>query len=311
MPHPVRFIGWLIQVTENFLRRITISENEKGRPEKEIFAGGLLTIVIVSASFFLVYFILEISKYIHPVLFHLLNIYFMYSALATRCLAKEAHKVYVALIQKDIPKARKRLSMLVGRDTEKLTETEITRGVVETTAENLVDGVISPLIFIFIGTFFSMGAPLVYAFKAISTLDSMVGYKNARYNYFGRISARTDDVANFLSARFSGVIIPLSGFFCGLGFFKSFHMMLRDRKNHKSPNCAYPEAAVAGALGVLLGGTNSYFGEMVEKPTIGDALVELSPKHITTTIKMMVIASILTLLLGVMVGFILYNIGVI
>jgi adenosylcobinamide-phosphate synthase len=163
--------------------------------------------------------------------------------------------------------------------------------------ENTVDGIMSPIIYAVLGSVLGIGAPLVYAFKAVSTLDSMVGYMNEKYIDIGRFSAKTDDAANFLPARLSGLLIPLSAFLCGKSMKRSFLIMLRDRKNHKSPNCAYPEAAVAGALGIKLGGNNVYFGKVVEKPTIGDMEKELEAGDIPETIKMMYVSSLLTLIL--------------
>lgn len=300
LPHPVRFIGWLIKNTEKVLRNLINSrEKSKGgdKAGKERVAGIVLALAVVSLTFLLVFIILKIAGLISPVLFHIVNIYFIYSALAARCLANEAFKVYDVLNKKDIVEARKRLSMLVGRQTEHLNEEEVIRGVVETTAENTVDGVVSPLIYAIIGSIFGIGAPLVYAFKAVSTLDSMVGYMNDKYINFGRASAKIDDAANYIPARFTGVLIPVSAFFCGKNFSKSFLIMLRDRRKHKSPNCAYPEAAVAGALGVRIGGNNVYFGKVVEKPTIGDPDKKLEARDISDTVKLMYVTSLLALLI--------------
>lgn len=305
LPHPVSFIGNLIKKLEKILRRYTDSTVPELKAASERKAGIILALSVIFITFLTVFGIVVIASIISQVLFHLFNIYFIYSALAARCLAHESRKVLAALMTNDIVEARRSLSMLVGRETENLSEKEIIRGTVETVAENTVDGVISPLVYAVIGSFFGLGAPLVYAFKAVSTLDSMVGYMNEKYIDFGRASAKIDDAANYLPARLSGLLIPLSAFLCGKGFSKSFSIMLRDRRNHKSPNCAYSEAAVAGALGVKLGGNNIYFGKVVEKPTIGDAKRELSPSDIHETIKIMYITSLLTLVLGLIVLFLL------
>lgn len=305
MPHPVRFIGWLIKKCESFLRRFISKGKKKNVARNEKIAGAILMITVTAATFFIVFVILRIAGLLHPLLFHTMNIYFIYSALATRCLANEANKVYTVLAEGDLSKARKRLSMLVGRQTEHLKYVEVARGVIETTAENTVDGIISPLIFAIAGSFFGLGAPFVYAFKAISTLDSMVGYMNEKYINLGRVSARTDDAANFIPARLSGVLIPLGAFVCGFNFLKSFTIMVRDRHNHKSPNCAYPEAAFAGALGIKIGGTNVYFGQVIEKPTIGDADKEISAGDIPKAIRLMYATSTLTLILGIGIALII------
>lgn len=239
LPHPVRFTGWLVKKSESFLRYF-LSKGKKGNVARnERIAGAILMITVVGATFLIVLVILKIAGLLHPLLFHIINIYFIYSALATRCLANEAKKVYNVLAKGDLPEARKRLSMLVGRQTEHLNYEEVARGVVETTAENTVDGIISPLIYAIAGSFFGLGAPIVYAFKAISTLDSMVGYMNEKYIHFGRVSAKTDDAANFIPARLSGVLIPLGAFVCGFSFLKSFTIMVRDRHN-RPPSPAHP-----------------------------------------------------------------------
>ncbi|MCR4436339.1 MAG: adenosylcobinamide-phosphate synthase CbiB [Clostridiales bacterium] len=298
MPHPVRFIGWLISKTEKGLRSLAEKDLEVPGADKaqvERRAGAILAFFVITVTFLLVGAIVWAAYLVSPILFHIANIYFIYSALATKCLGDEAGKVYDVLVKKDITAARERLAMLVGRQTDGLDEKEIIRGVVETTAENTTDGIISPLFYALIGSLFGMGAPLVYAFKAISTLDSMVGYMNEKYMNFGRVSAKIDDAANYLPARFTGLIIPVAAFFCGKNMKRSFYIMRRDRRNHKSPNCAYAEAAVAGALGIKIGGTNVYFGQVVEKPTIGDPDKELEPADIKDTVRLMYVASLLSL----------------
>ncbi len=297
-PHPVRFIGRLIAKAEKVLRSAIHSGGGQQAAEERI-AGAILTLFVVGATFGGVFGILAVAKQVSPVIFHGCNIYFIYSALAGRCLANESFKVYRLLRQGDLAGARKQVGMLVGRDTHTLDEKGIVRAVVETAAENTVDGILSPLFFIFLGLPFGMGAPLAYAFKAASTLDSMVGYKNERYFHFGRASAKLDDALNYIPARLSGVFIPAAAFCCGKGFRHSFQTMLRDRRNHQSPNCAYPEAAMAGALGVRMGGTNIYFGQPVEKPTIGDDIKELELRDIPETIKIMWVTSFLFFAVGV------------
>lgn len=296
LPHPVRFIGWYVRKCEGFLRRFS---------NKERFAGIVLAITVVATIFIIVFLILLIAGMLHPLLFHIINIYFLYTSLATRCLANEANKVYKVLTAGDLPVARRLLSMLVGRQTEHLSREEVAKAVIETTAENTVDGIISPLFYAMTGTFFGLGAPFAYAFKAVSTLDSMVGYMNEKYINFGRASAKTDDAANFIPARISGILIPLGALICGFNFKKSFTIMLRDRHKHKSPNCAYPEAAFAGALGIKLGGTNIYFGQPVEKPVIGDVEKEISHADIPKAVRLMYMVSAIALILGMCVVFVI------
>lgn len=308
LPHPVRLIGRLISALEKGLRSIVDAAAGKyaaGRDGMERTAGVFLALMTVAGVSAAVYLVLEAAKYVHPALFHLLNIYFIYSSFAARCLADEVMKVYGAVAGKDLPEARKRVAMLVGRETRDLDDEGVIRAAVETTAENTVDGVISPVVFAVLGSLLGLAAPLAYAFKAASTLDSMVGYKNDRYLNFGRASAKLDDALNYLPARMSGLLIPAAAFICGKGFSGSFRIMLRDRRKHASPNCAYPEAAMAGALGVRLGGGGVYFGRTVEKPTVGDAVKQLEAGDIADSVKIMYVSSLLTLLagLGVLLGF--------
>lgn len=267
----------------------------------ERLAGGILAFIVVFITYMVVFLVLECAKYIHPSVFHILNIYFIYSAFAARCMASEAMKVYGKLVKNDIKGAKEKVGMLVGRETDNLDEKEVIRAVVETTAESTVDGVISPIFYVILGSIFGIAAPLTYAFKAVSTLDSMVGYMNEKYIDLGRVSARLDDILNYIPARLSGIVIPVASFICGKGFKGSFRIMLRDRRNHKSPNSAYPEAAIAGALGVRLGGANVYFGEVIEKPDIGDAKRQLEVRDIADTVKIMLVSSFITLLLGLMI----------
>ncbi|HBE76777.1 MAG TPA: cobalamin biosynthesis protein CobD [Firmicutes bacterium] len=300
--HPVCLIGEFIAKLEKILRIWIERRNEKRRVLYEIAVGLILAVATVSFSFGSVWLLLRGAVVLGGgLLYHILNIYFIYSAFATRCLAVEAGKVRDALSREDLADARRKVGMLVGRETDTLTQDEIIRAVVETTAENTVDGVISTIFYAVIGSLLGLAAPLVYAFKAVSTLDSMVGYKNERYLYFGRASAKIDDGANFFPARLSGLLIPCSAFLAGKSFGRSWRIMLRDRRRHSSPNCAYPEAAVAGALGVRLGGNNVYFGRVVEKPTLGDALRPLEIGDIDATVKLMYLASLLGMGLGILV----------
>lgn len=298
--HPVRAVGRLIQITEKLLRRLLgkISLERPQRVPWEKAFGVILALSVAGITFAGVWIILRIAAWIHPLLFHIVNIYFLYSAFATRCLADEALKVHTALEQNSLEKARQQIAMLVGRETSHLEPGEVIRAAVETIAENTVDGVLSPFFYAVIGSCFNLAAPLVYAFKAVSTLDSMVGYKNERYLHFGWASAKLDDIANYLPARLSGLLIPFSFLLMGKGFRRSFAIMLRDRRKHSSPNCAYPEAAVAGGLGVQLGGPNIYFGKLVEKPKLGDPTRDLQTHDIIQTVKMLYYTSAVTFIIG-------------
>lgn len=278
-PHPVRFIGAVIKKYEKFIRSL------KGLDLK---VGGFIltsaTITTVLLSFTLV---LDVAKLIHPLLKTVLEIYLVYSLLAAKCLEVETIKVYKALESNDITKSRQMLSYLVGRDTSQLNTEDIIRGAVETIAENTIDGVLAPLFYLGIGLYFNIPVQAILLYKTINTLDSMVGYIQEPYTKIGYASAKLDDIANFIPARLGSIIMILAGIVLRYDGKKGMQILIRDKKNHKSPNCGYPESVVAGLLQIQLGGTNTYFGQQVYKPTIGDALKELSPRHIKDTIKIM------------------------
>lgn len=284
-PHPVIYIGKLIKSLDKAGRKIFKDER------KLVLWGGLIVIIVSGISFFIPYVILKLIKS-RKILYHVVNILIIWTTIAARCLHKEGKKVYVSLNNNDIKDARTKLSYIVGRETKNLSENEIIRADVETIAENTSDGVIAPLLFAIIG-----GAPLAMMYKAINTMDSMLGYMNSKYRYIGFFPAKTDDVFNFIPARITGILICMVSPITHGNIIYSFKIMIRDRKNHKSPNCAYPEAAAAAALGTMLGGTNVYFGEIVEKPTMGDKKYELDKKHILQVIKLMYASEILLMII--------------
>jgi len=224
-------------------------------------------------------------------LWFVLHTFWAYQILAARCLERESDKVYRLLAAGDLPGARVQLSYLVGRDTTQLTAEEVTKACVETVAENTSDGVTAPLLYLMIG-----GVPLGFCYKAINTLDSMVGYRNAKYLHLGRASAKLDDAANWLPSRICGLLLTVSAFLLRLDGKNAWRIFRRDRRNHLSPNSAQTESAAAGALGIQLGGTHIYFGDVVEKPTIGDAVRLAEPEDIRRTNGMMFAASGLSLL---------------
>lgn len=199
-------------------------------------------------------------------------------------------KVYEPIEAGDLAESRKRLSMIVGRDTENLDFEGITKAVVETVAENTSDGVIGPMLFMLIG-----GAPLAFVYKAINTMDSMIGYKNDKYLYFGRAAARLDDLVNLIPARITGLAMVAVSAPCGLDGKNAAKIFRRDRKNHSSPNSAHPESACAGALGVQLGGDACYFGKRYAKQTIGDALRPVEKEDIKRACRLMYASSALCL----------------
>ena len=203
---------------------------------------------------------------LHSYVGHALSVIILWTTLATKDLYVHSNQVYKPLTQGDLPNARKMLSRIVGRDTDKLGEAEIVRATVETIAENVVDGITAPLFYAFL-----FGAPGALAYKAASTLDSMVGYKNEKYKNFGWTSARFDDILNFIPARLTGILIPFIAFFLGFDGRNSWRVFWRDRKKHPSPNSAHVEAAFAGALNVRLGGVSTYSGVPSHKEYLGDA----------------------------------------
>jgi len=278
LPHPIVAIGDLISITEKYARKLF--RNLK-------IAGLFFTVFVLAVVLFVTYILLFIAKAIN--IYPFVAVYLLFSCFASTCLAREAKKIYIALKQNDIELARRQLSYLVGRETSNLDEQQIIKATVETVAENTSDGIIAPLFYAFIG-----GVPLAIAYKAINTMDSMVGYKNEKYMDFGYISAKLDDVANYIPARICGFIMPLCG---GKNVIQSYKIMLRDRKNHSSPNSAYPESAVAGSLGIQLGGSSVYFGKVIEKPTIGDDFKKPEIDDIKKTIKIMYATSILCVII--------------
>ena len=259
-PHPVRAIGALISGLEKLLRKL-FPKSHGGQ-----LAGGvvlvLLTLLIPTV---LTVLLLWGCWLISPWLALGVESVVSYQLLATKSLAVESRKVYDALKTGDLDKARYAVSMIVGRDTDRLDEAGVTKAAVETVAENASDGVIAPLIFLAIG-----GAPLGMFYKAANTMDSMVGYKNDKYLYFGRAAAKWDDILNFIPARLSGVLMCLGAVAAGYDGKNAWRIFRRDRKKHKSPNAAHTEAACAGALQLRLVGPSWYFGKLVEKPYIGD-----------------------------------------
>jgi len=268
--HPIRLMGKIISGEEKLIRRKITS------PFGLRVSGLIVVVLNLAIGFFVPFYILKITSRI-PLIYRLTNIYFIYSAIAGRCLSDEAKKIYYAL-NKSLEEARHRLSFIVGRDTLKLNEQEILRATVETVAENTSDGVVAPLFYIML-----FGAPLGMVYKFVNTMDSMLGYKNKKYKDLGFFPAKTDDVFNFIPARLTGILMCISS----IGKYdvkRGFKIMIRDRKNHKSPNCAYPEGAVAGLLGVQLGGSNFYNGELVIKPTIGDNYTELTKNDILAAV---------------------------
>ena len=287
--HPVVLMGKLIIVLEYFLRR------DFDTSTKKILKGGLLVLIVVLTSYgvgALISITAGMTGSLTAKIFiEALILSFM---ITPRSLAEAGREIYYLLSAENLQQARYKVGWIVGRDTQNLNEAEITRATVETISENTVDGIISPLFYFAIG-----GLPLAVAYRAVNTMDSMLGYKNERYLYFGRIAARLDDVANFIPARITAILFLMSALILNLDFKNAFKMLVRDADKHPSPNGGYAEATVAGALNVRLGGFNSYFGVQHFRAYMGDPNESLQAAHILAAIRMMYTATIIFLCLGV------------
>lgn len=286
--HPVRLIGKGISFGERQLRKLC-SSNKSGR--ELVAAGAVLWVCIAGISFLLPLGLLILAQKIHPVLRFVLETFWCYQIIAARCLCKESVKVYDRLKADDLPGARRAVSMIVGRDTENLSAEGVTKAAVETVAENTSDGVTAPLIYMLIG-----GAPLGFLYKAVNTMDSMLGYKNDKYLYFGRIPAKMDDVFNYIPSRVTALFMIVAAFFCGMDGKNAWRIYRRDRRKHASPNAAQTEAVCAGALRVRLAGDAVYFGKLYKKEFIGDNLRPIEPEDIKRTGRLMYVTAVLMLI---------------
>jgi adenosylcobinamide-phosphate synthase len=260
--HPVCLIGKAISFFEKMIRRI-FPATQKG----ELLGGVLEVILICVLSGGIPLAVLLVLYRVLPWAGFLLEVFWCYQLLATKSLKTESMKVYDRLKNGTLEEARYAVSMIVGRDTKDLTEEGVTKAAVETVAENASDGIIAPMLYMAIG-----GVPLMFLYKGINTMDSMLGYKNEKYLYFGRCAAKLDDVVNYIPARISGWLMVAATAFTGLDTANAAKIYKRDRRNHASPNSAQTEAAMAGALRVQLAGNAYYFGKLYKKPTIGDPL---------------------------------------
>ncbi len=279
-PHPVRLIGRFVSSLERLLRLL-------GPSPARLRASGVFLLLVTCARVFLATrYALHFAGLWSPAAGLIAGVFLAYTTLATRDLHLETRKVLQALEAGDLALARRELSFLVGRETSNLQEPEILRALTETIAENISDGVVAPLFYLGLG-----GPSWAMTYKAVNTLDSMVGYKNERFLHIGWASARFDDLANFLPARISGILIAFSAFLLGKSWQTSLRILRRDHARHESPNSAWPEAAMAGALGVQLGGLNYYFGDPVQKPQIGDGEKELTRQDVREAWKILYLSS--------------------
>lgn len=278
--HPVRLIGKLIAGLE---KRLLI--NEEGRDEKsELRKGFILVALVLTITAAVTAIILKVTSLLNPYMVILVETIMTYQILATKCLKIESMKVYKSLKEEKVEDARKAVSLIVGRDTEVLNEEGVAKAAIETIAENTSDGVIAPMLYTALG-----GPVLGFLYKAINTMDSMVGYKNERYLYFGRAAAKLDDVVNYIPSRISAYLMILAAFIGGRSFNgkEAYRVYKRDNRKHASPNSAQTESVCAGALGIQLAGDARYFGKVVKKPTIGDSLRKVEYEDIKRANRLM------------------------
>ena len=291
LPHPVVYMGKAISVLEKGLRA-----RLPKTPEGELWGGRILAFCLPVGTLALTSLVCMGAAALHPLLGLAVQMFWCGQALAAKGLVQESMNVYRELTKPDLPAARTAVSRIVGRDTQALTAEGVTKAAVETVAENASDGVIAPLLYMLLG-----GAPLALTYKAINTMDSMVGYKNTQYLYFGRAAAKLDDIANFLPSRIAALLWVAAAALTGNDARSAWRIWRRDRRNHASPNSAQTESACAGALNVQLAGPAYYFGEYYPKPTIGDAVRPIEPEDIRRADRMMYAESLLALALGLVI----------
>ena len=290
LPHPVVYMGKAISALEKGLRA-----RLPKTPEGELWGGRILAFCLPVGTFAITSLVCMGAAALHPLLGLAVQVFWCGQALAAKGLVQESTNVYRELTKPDLPAARIAVSRIVGRDTQDLTLEGVTRAAVETVAENASDGVIAPLLYMLIG-----GAPLALTYKAINTMDSMLGYKNEKYLYFGRIPAKLDDAANYLPSRLAALLWVAAAAFTHNDAKGAWKIWRRDRRNHASPNAAQTEAAMAGALGVQLAGPAWYFGIRGEKPTIGEHQRPIVPEDILRSNRLLYGGSVLCL--GVLIG---------
>lgn len=287
LPHPVVLMGKAITALEKRLRT-----QFPQTPQGELCGGAVLAAILPVGTFLITALVCRLAAALHPLAGLAVQMFWCAQALAAKGLAQESRNVYKELQKQDLPAARKAVARIVGRDTQNLTAEGVTKAAVETVAENASDGVIAPLLYMLLG-----GAPLALCYKAVNTMDSMVGYKNERYLYFGRAAAKLDDAANYLPARMAALLLAGAAALTGQNARGALRIWRRDRRSHASPNSAQTEAVMAGALGVQLAGPASYFGKLYEKPTIGDALRPVEPGDILRANRMLYAAGTLCMAL--------------
>lgn len=276
-PHPIRWMGRAIARLEPEFRRLS---------SNPAWAGTLFALSLPTGTFLLTWLSIFLAGSIHPVAGIALEVILLFYCISARSLEKAALAVIDALREGGLPQGRAAVAMIVGRETDGLDEPEVARAAVETVSENLVDGVLSPLFYALLG-----GASLALTFKMVNTLDSMVGYKNEKYRYFGKAAARIDDMANYIPARLSVLFIAAAAQLIGRNGNSALRIGFRDGRKHTSPNAGFPEAAFAGALGIRLGGPGTYHGRKIEKPYLGAEYDPVGPDDIQRACRLMIVTS--------------------
>ncbi|MGN0168407.1 MAG: adenosylcobinamide-phosphate synthase CbiB [Acetatifactor sp.] len=299
LPHPVRLIGKVIAGAEKYL----LGKNRERNEKKEFRQGVLLVMIVLLGTALVTVLILFLAYHINIYFGTAVETIMTYQILATKCLKVESMKVYQCLKRGTLPEARKAVSMIVGRDTENLSEEGVAKAAIETVAENTSDGVIAPMLYTAFG-----GPVLGFLYKAINTMDSMVGYKNDTYLHFGRAAAKLDDAVNFIPARISAYLMIAASFLGGKCFSGkgAFRIYKRDSRKHASPNSAQTESVCAGALGIQLAGDASYFGRIMKKPYIGDALRQVECEDIRRANRLMYLTACMSELLCLSVMGLIY-----
>lgn len=287
LPHPVRGMGKLIGFLDN---RLQAGSEAKLR---ERIKGMFLAFIVIGTSILAAYALIRFSYALNSFLGNLIWVYLGYTTISVKDIFLKASPIQRELDAHSLSTARRQLSGIVGRDTQDLSEEKIVRAAIESIAESTNDGMVAPIFYLILG-----GPVLAIAYKAINTLDSMVGYKNEKYRHFGWFSAKIDDIANFIPARIAGILLPIASFLLGSGLVISFRTMLRDGRKHPSPNSGISEAAMAGALGVQLGGASTYRGAICAKPYIGEEKKPISPALISDALRISLVTSFLAVLLG-------------
>jgi adenosylcobinamide-phosphate synthase len=286
--HPVILMGKLIALLDSNIRTRVV------RPSDQRLAGMGLVVIVLISFYGATVLLLQVANQIHNLFGMIMAVVLLYSTIAAKSLAQAGLEIYQLLVSANIDAARQKLAWIVGRDTGTLATEEIVRGTVETVAENIVDGIIAPLFYFLLG-----GVPLAVAYRAVNTMDSMLGYKNEKYLYFGWAAARLDDIMNFIPARITGVLLLMVTAGLGLNLNRVWRTMIRDAAGHPSPNSGIPESAVAGALGVRLGGLNYYQGIPSFRAYMGEPINPLIPVHIKQTVKMMYAVTVVFTTIGV------------